>query len=68
MEETFLVRLDKSIRRAQTERGISYFLVQWFSKSLYESLSMQNSNFAVIITEQLGYTYPYPAKRDYILA
>ena len=30
---------------------------------------MQNSNYAVIFTtEQLGYTYPYPAKRDCILA
>ena len=29
---------------------------------------MQNSNYAAIITEQLGYTYPYPAKHDCILA
>ena len=29
---------------------------------------MQNSNYAVIITEQLGYTYPNPTKRDCILA
>ena len=29
---------------------------------------MQNSNYAVIITEQLGYMYPYPAKCDCILA
>ena len=29
---------------------------------------MQNSNYAVTITKQLAYTYPYPAKCDYILA
>ena len=31
---------------------------------------MQNSNYLIITTEQLNYTYmnPYPAKRDYILA
>ena len=29
---------------------------------------MQNSNYAVIITGQLGYIYPYPAKRDCIFA
>ena len=38
-------------------------MVQRISKSLFESLSMQNSNYAVIITE-LGYTYPHLAKRD----
>ena len=68
MEESFLVRPGKSIRMAQSERSISIILVQRISKSLFESLSMQNSNYAVIITKQLGYTYPYPAKRDFILA
>ena len=68
MEETLLVRPDKSIRRAQSERSISSSLVQRISKSLFEFLSMQNSNYAVIITKQLGYKYPYPAKRDCILA
>ena len=29
---------------------------------------MQNSNYAVIISKQLGYAYPYPAKHDCILA
>ena len=29
---------------------------------------MQDSNDAVIITEQLGYTYPYPPKPDCVLA
>ena len=55
LEETFLVRPDQSIRRAKLERRISNSHVQWISKSLFESLSMQNSNYAVIITEQLGY-------------
>ena len=68
MEETFKMRPDKSIRREQSERSISNSLVQRISKSLFESLSMQNSNYAVIITEQLGYTYPYPTKIDCILA
>ena len=68
MEEIFLVRPDKSIRRAQSVRSISNSLVQRISKSLFESLSMQNSNYAVIINKQLGYTYPYPTKRDCILA
>ena len=43
MEEAFLVRPDKSMRRAQSERSISTSLVQRISKSLFESLSMQNS-------------------------
>ena len=68
MKETFLVRPDKSIRRAQSERSISNSLVKRFSKSLFQSLSMQNSNYAVIIAEQLGFTYPYPVERDCILA
>ena len=29
---------------------------------------MQNSNYAVIVTEQMGYTYSYPAKCDCIVA
>ena len=29
---------------------------------------MQNSNYAAIITEQLGFMYPFPAKRDCMLA
>ena len=29
---------------------------------------MQNSNYAIIITEQLGFTYSYHAKRDCIFA
>ena len=66
MEETFLVIPDEEIRRAQSKRSIFNSLVQRISKSLFESLSMQNSNYAVIVTEQLGYTYPYPAKRDCI--
>ena len=55
MEETFFLRPDKSMRRAQSERSISNSLVQRMSKSLFETLSMQNSNYAVIITGQLGY-------------
>ena len=29
---------------------------------------MQNSNYAVIITEQPGFTYRYPPKSDCVLA
>ena len=56
MEETFLVRPDKDIRKVQSERSISNSLVQRISKSLHESLSMQNSNYGVITTGQLGYS------------
>ena len=68
LEETFLARPDKSIRAAQSERRISNFFGTTDFKSLFESLYMQNSNYAVITTEQLGYRYPHPAKRECILA
>ena len=68
MEEKFLVRPEKYIRRAQSKRSISNSLVQLISKSLFESLFMQNSNYAVIFTEQLGYRYPYLPKPDCVLA
>ena len=63
MEETFLTRPHKPIRKALSDRDTSCSLLQRISTSWLESIVMQYSNCAVVKPERSGCSFKFCIKK-----